>query len=328
MYIRLSAIFIGYFYPFSNFYRLIVPGGGTGGTTVGYGDELKHTNAEIVYVDFSMASMKISQRRARAIKLKNIIWINSWIEDTKYHGLGIFNALSCSGVLHHLKSPELGLKTLKDQLMSEGGMHLMVYARYGRSSVYHMQKLMKLINYDRQEIQNEIMNTNLTLNVLPKSNWFDSSPDSSFNIRDHLMGDIGLYDLFLHKRDVSYCINTLCQWLENAGLHFVGFESIRRLFNLKLRQMQYLDKNTKLRVSRLNLSYKLHITEILNGDIIKHQFYASKIENSEADLFDPSTFLPIHGDRQDSKQNISNRKNIEILDTQMLFEINQSKLYI
>ena len=312
---------------FSNFYRLIIPGGGTGGVTVYSSEQLRHTNAEIVYVDFSMASMKISQRRARARKLKNIIWIKSWIEDVKYLGLGLFNDLSCSGVLHHLKNPEIGLKTLKDQLTSKGGMDLMVYAQYGRSSVYHIQKLMKLINSDHRKIENEIKNTNLTLNVLPKSNWFVLAPEASVNIYDHLKGDIGLYDLFLHKRDVAYSINTLFQWLGNAGLHFVDFDSTRRLFNLKLRRMKYFDKNVKIRISNSNLNYQLHIIEILNGDVSKHQFYASKIENSEADVFDPSKVLPIYGNLQDFKQAISNKKIFERLDSQMLFVINQSKLY-
>ena len=124
---------------FRKFYRFIVPGGGTGGVTVFAGEQLRHTNAEVLYLDFSSTSMKISQRRARARKLGNIIWIRSWIEDVRFLGLGLFDDFSCSGVLHHLKSPIYGLNILKDQLTNDGGINIMVYGQYGRTGVYQMQ---------------------------------------------------------------------------------------------------------------------------------------------------------------------------------------------
>ena len=37
----------------------------------------------------------------------------SWIEDVKYPSLGLFNDISCSGVLHHLKSLDYGLNVLR-----------------------------------------------------------------------------------------------------------------------------------------------------------------------------------------------------------------------
>ena len=105
-----------------NSYRLIVAGGGTGAVTLFYGEQLNHTNAEIVYLDFSSASMRISKQRARFRKIGNIIWILSWIEEVKYLGAGLFESSECSGVLHHMKSPIQGLKILKDVLISNGGM--------------------------------------------------------------------------------------------------------------------------------------------------------------------------------------------------------------
>ena len=205
------------------FYRFIVPGGGTGGVTVFAGEQLRHTNAEIVYLDFSSTSMKISQRRAQARKLENIIWIRSWIEDVRFLGLGLFHDFSCSGVLHHLKSPLYGLNILKDQLTNDGGINIMVYGQYGRTGVYQTQKLMKLINTNLHEIKKEIKNTNITLSILPEKNWF---ANGNLNINDQHAGDIGLYDLFLHKRDVAYSMKTIFDWLENSGLHFIVFNSI------------------------------------------------------------------------------------------------------
>ena len=73
--------------------------------TVFVSEQLRHTNAEIIYLDFSLTSMNISQRRARTRKLENIIWIHGWIEDVRYLGLGLFHELQSTGVLHHLKNP-------------------------------------------------------------------------------------------------------------------------------------------------------------------------------------------------------------------------------
>ena len=49
---------------FQNNFRILVAGGGIGGTTMFLAEQLAHTNAEIIYLDFSPASMKIAQTRA------------------------------------------------------------------------------------------------------------------------------------------------------------------------------------------------------------------------------------------------------------------------
>ena len=50
-------------------------GGGTGDTTAFLGEQLNHTNEEIVYLDFSISSMKIAQSRAKNRNIKNIILV-------------------------------------------------------------------------------------------------------------------------------------------------------------------------------------------------------------------------------------------------------------
>lgn len=302
---------------FRNFYRYIVPGGGTGGVTMFTAEQLRHTNAEIVYLDFSTASMKIAQRRARARKLENIVWVHSWIEGARFLGLGLFNDFSCSGVLHHLKSPVYGLNVLKDQLTTDGGMYIMVYGQYGRSGVYQIQELMKYINTNLHEIQKEIKNTDLTISDLPKRNWFMKKP---MNINDHKHGDIGLYDLCLHKRDVAYSMKTLFQWLQNCGLHFIDLDSIKRKYTLKLRHQTDFGQTMKRSLSRLDLSQQLHITEIFKGSLIKQDFYASKIKSSEANLFDPSNVLYTYGNPRNLRKSILDGKSIKIVANQTVFE--------
>ena len=292
----------------------MVAGGGTGGVTVFNGEQLRHTNAEIVYFDFSSASMKISQRRARIRKLNNIIWIHSWIEEVRFLGLGLFKDFQCSGVLHHLKSPLYGLNILKDQLTSDGGMNIMVYGLYGRSGVYQMQKLMMMINTNTNEIEKEIKNTNVTLSFIPENNWLN---DRNMIKNDQTTGDIDIYDLFLHKRDVAYSIKTLFSWLEDCGIQFIDFDSIERKHTLKLRHQKYQIPNLKF----LSMKNLLHSMEIFKGSIIKHDFFASKREDSEANLFDSCSVLYIHGNPIGLRQSFTNKANIFSSESQTIFYV-------
>ena len=56
-----------------------------------------------------------------------------------------FDQVVCTGVLHHLPDPDLGLRALRDVLRPQGAMHLMVYALYGRAGIYMMQEYCRLL---------------------------------------------------------------------------------------------------------------------------------------------------------------------------------------
>ena len=301
---------------------MIVAGGGTGGVTVYVAEQLNHTNAEVVYLDFSTASMTITQRRARSRKLNNIIWIRSWIEGVRYLGMGVFEELQCSGVLHHLKNPSLGLHILKDNLISDGKMQIMVYAKYGRTSVYHTQRLMKLINHNVHEINTELKNTNSTLKVLPKYNWFSMTT----NIGDHKHGNIGIYDLLLHKRDVAYSIQTLFEWIERAGLYFVDFDSYFQRFQLKAKYV--FSSEIKGKILKLDTTKQLHGAEILQGSVIKQNIFASKIQNNAADVHDASNVFYIYGMPHGLRPAISNPKNYAIFEGTKYFIARMSRQLI
>ena len=135
-------------YSCRNSFRIIAAGGGTGGSTLFLAEQLNHTNAEIIYLDFSPTGMKIAQARMKIRNLNNIIWIQSWIEDATKLGIGKFDFSQCSGLLHHLKSPLKGLNKIKDALHANGGMEIMVYAMLGRTGIYQIQNLLRFVNKD------------------------------------------------------------------------------------------------------------------------------------------------------------------------------------
>ena len=157
---------------FRDQYRVLVAGGGTGDGTLFLAEQLRHTDAAIVHLDLSQASIDIARQRAQARGLSNITWIHDSMLALPELGLGKFDYVNCSGVLHHLQDPDAGLCALLAVLKDTGAMGIMVYGQYGRTGVYQMQSLMRLVNQGVADATNKIRNTREVLASLPASNWF------------------------------------------------------------------------------------------------------------------------------------------------------------
>ena len=273
---------------FRNQFSTLVAGGGTGNVAMFLAEQLKHENGEVIYLDFSNQSMVISQHRAKVRKLRNIIFITDWIESTSRLGLYRMSFVQTSGVLHHLKSPSYGLKILKGFLKDPGGINIMVYGKSGRNPVYQMQKLFKTIHVQEEPVKNELTTAKHVLNIIPKTNWLTKS-------RDTLMGfdDVDIYDLFLHRRDISYSIDQLVNFVEMNGLHFVDYtpDSMDNVAILH-QENELFDIHSN---PRYNSVQKKHIKEYLLSTAIKHCVYASNIIEPEADIDDLNNIIYIHG---------------------------------
>ena len=298
-----------------NAFRVIVAGGGTGGVTVFYGEQLNHTDAEIVYLDFSRTSMKISQRRARIRKIENIIWIHSWFEAVRYLGIGLFEQSECSGVLHHLKSPNFGLNILKDILMVNGGMNLMVYANLGRIAVYQVQHIQRLLTLRSDVgILKELTFANHTLNVLPLDHWFYKRS----RIRDHKLGHADIYDLLLHKRDVAFSISELWQWIITGGLTFVDFDFFKTRFRFNIKYYN-LDEHLQYKISLQSRLKILSTLENLLSNMMKYGCFVSKDALSEAKLRNPLNRIFLWGNPVGFRNAFLNTRNRKLLRRKTIF---------
>ena len=162
-------------------FRTLFAGDGTGLGVSYIAEQLNETNAEIVYLDFSSTSMKIAKTRVKARGAYNVIWITGWIETMPKLGLGSFEVTMCSGVLHHLKNPTYGLKTLKTVLLPGGGGHFMVYGKYGRLTIYQIQTLAALLNKNSASPVRELANVRHIIRAAPTSNWFEKMDDNFKN---------------------------------------------------------------------------------------------------------------------------------------------------
>ncbi len=268
---------------FQDNFRALVAGGGTGDATIFLAEQLKSTNAEVVHLDMSLASIALARRRAEIRGLTNIVWLHASLLDLPTLGLEKFDYINCSGVLHHLANPDAGLKALRSVLKDgdplPGAIGLMVYATAGRTGVYQMQALMRMVNQDvghaSDEGQRKIVNTRDLLASLPASNWFKRGEDLH---HDHNIGDAGIYDLLLHSQDRSYSVGELFDWLQTEnGLH-IEFTDVQRGRSSYLPHMVLGSKppaiTGALRKRPRREQYEM--AELMSGRIITHSLYVTQ----------------------------------------------------
>ena len=252
--------------------RILVAGGGTGDEIIFLAEQLRNTDSELIYLDFSNASMGIAQERARIRGLKNIAWIHDSLLNIPSLCLGKFDHICCSGVLHHLEDPVAGLRALASVLDDNGAMSIMVYAQYGRTAVYQMQELMGLINQNEDDMASEIHNCRLVRDALPTDHWYRLA-----NTSTEYVGDIELYDRYLHSQDRAYTVTQLYDYVSTADMKLLQLFNFENGGNNIYKPGFYIkDKKLLSSITKLNFIQQQAIAELLNGRMLMHSFYLSR----------------------------------------------------
>src|SRR5580704_18588324 len=100
---------------------------------------LREPNAQITAIDISETSLHHTRKLQQKYELGNLELHNLSILDVQSLGK-TFDQVVCTGVLHHLADPDLGLQSLRNVLKPGGVMQIMVYASYGRTGIYMLQE--------------------------------------------------------------------------------------------------------------------------------------------------------------------------------------------
>jgi len=237
-----------------------------------------------VHLDLSTASIAVAQGRAEVRGLTNIDWVHGSLLDLPKMGLAPFDYINCTGVLMILADPDAGLKALKSALKPDGAMGLMVYAQYGRTGVYQVQALMRLVNEGVTDIAEKLANAKAVLAALPPSNWFKRGEDL---FTDHVrLGDSGIYDLFLIAQDRAYTVPETYALVEGAGLHLL--EYCWALERVMLEPEAHLkDPRLLERIRPLPLPERRAIAELVCGTLTRQHVYAAPEADRTATLEDP-----------------------------------------
>lgn len=277
---------------FRNGFRVLVAGGGTGDATIFLAEQLKHTNADIVHLDFSSASIAIARERAAIRKLDNITWVHDSLLNLPSLALGQFDYINCSGVLHHLADPDAGLQALRAVLKEDGAMGVMVYATYGRTGVYQMQSLLRLMQDGVTDEAARVSHASAVLKALPASNWFKRGEALH---QDHKIGDAGVYDLLLHSQDRAYTVGDVYDWFETRNDLRLTFSDVQRGRAAYLPHL--IGSRNGLpgvdQIKAMPARRQHEIAELLSGDIIMHSFYATPSATRIAPYGDAS-YVPFY----------------------------------
>ena len=286
-------------------FRALVAGGGTGDSTIYLAEQLRGLGGRVVHIDLSTASMAIARERARIRGLANIDWVNASIMDIPRLGLGQFDYINCTGVLHHLASSEAGLRLLADALKEGGAILLMLYGKYGRRAVYDMQELLRAYVPRDAAIAEKIRLARELLAALPPTNSFVRDMDTwRREISDDGFGDPGLYDLLLHSQDRCFTVPEIYALADSARLQLLGFIDRADAYD----PLTILnDKAQTARLESLGLPARQAIAELMRSDIASHEFYLGKPgANKTATLADERNSLVLMGAMHGHHRQIAN----------------------
>jgi ubiquinone/menaquinone biosynthesis C-methylase UbiE len=275
---------------FRDGFRVLVAGGGTGDATIFLAQQLRATNAEIVHLDLSGASIAIAQQRAALRGLTNIRWIQDSLLNVADLGLGSFNYINCCGVLHHLADPDAGLRALKSVLAYDGAMGVMVYGAIGRLGIYHMQSMLRLLQADGAGQDAKLDQAKALLGALPASNWFKRGEEL---YGDSRKTDADIYDMFLHSQDRAYTVEQIYQWLSDEHQFEITLSDIHRGRFPYLPEMTLKPDATLLRASLPAMPSRARhaLSELLVGDLLRHTFYLTRSPSATA-LYGDADMVP------------------------------------
>ena len=123
--------------------------------------------------------------------------------------------IECSGVLHHMKDPGIGLSILVDSLKATGFIKLGLYSKYARQEILRARELIKerKIKPNLDEIRsfrNDVLNGKITqLNEI--THWSDFYSTSMCR------------DLCFHRQERCYSLIEIKHMIEAVSLDFLGF---------------------------------------------------------------------------------------------------------
>jgi len=174
-----------------------------------------------------------------------------------------FDLIECSGVLHHMKEPAIGLSNLVEALEPTGFLKLGLYSKYARRDILKARELIKEKDIkpnidDIRSFRNDVLNGDIKkLNEI--TNWSDFYSTSMCR------------DLCFHSQEKCYSLNEIKNLIEKSNLEFLGFtlsKDIKDKFKIdnkdkdSLRNLELWNKFEKLNPNSFREMYQFWTRKI------------------------------------------------------------------
>jgi SAM-dependent methyltransferase len=239
---------------------------------------LSEPDARVTGIDISETSLGFTRALQEKYGIGNLELHRLPVERVGELGRS-FDQIVCTGVLHHLTDPDIGLRALREVLLPAGAMHLMVYAAYGRAGIYMLQQYCRMLGVRPSE--EDLRDLDAVIRILPSDHPISAV---SMRTKDFRNPD-ALADALLHPQDRAYTVPQLHAWLESAGVAF------GRWFEQAPYSPRCGIAATTPHAARLeSLPAKLQhaAVELLRGTMTTHSFIAYR--NDCPDALQPITF--------------------------------------
>ena len=285
---------------FSQPFRVLVAGCGTGDSVVWLAHQLKDTPAEIVALDLSEASLAVARERARIRGLEGIRWVHGSLLDVASFGLGMFDYITCLGVLHHLPDPDAGVRALESVLAEGGGMAVMLYGAVGRSHIYSTQRMLRQLTGGLENPAEQLAFAKKIVGGLPPTNDFRRREGAEVVRSVYLANDTNFWDTLMHAQDRAYTASEVRDYLAAVGLHVQSFVSYGG--NAATTALQYDpdfligDPSRTAHLKALSRAAREDAAEIIDGSLSLHTVYASRNPHSALDPAAPDAILSTTSD--------------------------------
>jgi SAM-dependent methyltransferase len=229
---------------------------------------LREPNAHVTAIDISETSLRHTRDLQRKYGLRNLDLHRLAIEQVEELGK-TFEQIVCTGVLHHLSDPDIGLRSLRGVLAPDGAINLMVYATYGRAGIYMIREYCRLLGIGATKAG--LQDLDATIQGLSSDHPITGVSKRAKDFRN----PDALADALLHPQDRAYTVPELYAWLERCSLSFGRW----------VEQAPYLPQCGAIarmpdaaQLASLSPQLQHAAVELLRGTMTKHNFIAYRVD--------------------------------------------------
>lgn len=251
--------------------NILVAGCGTGRQAIRLASYF--TDLNVVAIDLSKRSLAYAKQQADRYKVSNIQFIQADILEFSSFPV-LFDIIECSGVLHHMESPEKGLQSLQQLLSPTGVMKLALYSEAARKQVITFRKLIEQSQQQSgKNLDQRLLRQALLMNQIP-GDWSDIINSHDFFSMSNCR------DLIFHEQEHQFTPDTISNLLSGNQLDFIGMlptNSGRRAFEKIIGTGLNQDNKNNNTLKNWN-RVEQEKSDIFSG---MYQFYCRKQSNIE-----------------------------------------------
>jgi ubiquinone/menaquinone biosynthesis C-methylase UbiE len=193
--------------------KILIAGCGTGKEAAIIA--LKYPDAAITAIDVSETSLNYARTRCVALGIHQIRFLKLDLYNVAELNQK-FDAIFCSGVLHHLPDPERGWAALTMVVRPGGVMKIMVYSRLARAWLAAVRPLIR--DLAAEPLSDDLLRRVRQRIMQRSDSW------SKLVMQNENFGSLaGTYDLLLHHHEDPFDISRIIAALGRCGLRFLSF---------------------------------------------------------------------------------------------------------